>query len=119
MPLPSADTTPPVTKTYFGARAFTDSQASSVGGRRGLGVLAGPEERVEPAERLGREAAPEADQERPIDDQRELGALRVEGPHRQVGVDPVARQLEGDPLARDDVEHDERARHLGPAEIGT
>src|SRR5581483_3643162 len=34
MPFPSADTTPPVTKTYFGARALTGFQGSSGGGRR-------------------------------------------------------------------------------------
>ncbi len=35
MPFPSAETTPPVTKTYFGARALTGFQGSSGGGRRG------------------------------------------------------------------------------------
>src|SRR5438270_6596833 len=34
IPLPSADTTPPVTKTYFGARALTGFQGSRMGGRR-------------------------------------------------------------------------------------
>src|SRR5262249_51257099 len=33
IPLPSADTTPPVTKTYFGARALTGFQGSRAGGR--------------------------------------------------------------------------------------
>src|SRR5712691_10765606 len=35
MPFPSADTTPPVTKTYFGARALTGFKGSSGGGRTG------------------------------------------------------------------------------------
>src|SRR5215467_6129548 len=33
MPFPSAETTPPVTKTYFGARALTGFQGSSGSGR--------------------------------------------------------------------------------------
>src|SRR3954447_14955449 len=36
IPFPSADTTPPVTNTYFGARALTGFQGSSVGGRRSV-----------------------------------------------------------------------------------
>src|SRR5690348_16012422 len=39
IPFPSAETTPPVTKTYFGARALTGFQGSSAGGRRPLLVL--------------------------------------------------------------------------------
>src|SRR3982751_1246796 len=35
MPFPSAETTPPVTKTYFGARALTGFKGSSGGGRTG------------------------------------------------------------------------------------
>jgi hypothetical protein len=34
MPFPSAETTPPVTKTYFGARALTGFQGSNRSGRR-------------------------------------------------------------------------------------
>src|SRR5256885_14394818 len=34
IPFPSAETTPPVTKTYFGARALTGFEGSSTGGRR-------------------------------------------------------------------------------------
>src|SRR6476659_3075545 len=33
IPFPRAETTPPVTKTYFGARALTGFKGSSVGGR--------------------------------------------------------------------------------------
>src|SRR5215470_15344040 len=33
IPFPSAETTPPVTKTYFGARALTGFKGSSDGGR--------------------------------------------------------------------------------------
>src|SRR5690348_15523453 len=34
IPFPRADTTPPVTKTYFGARELTGFQGSSLCGRR-------------------------------------------------------------------------------------
>src|SRR5881227_2003738 len=100
MPLPSADTTPPVTKTYFGARALTGFQGSSGGGRRGCGsrVFTGAEQRVQPLEGEVREAAPQADQPGSLDDERRLGPALVERPQRQVGGDPVARELEGEPL---------------------
>src|SRR5581483_5414459 len=38
MPFPSAETTPPVTKTYFGARALTGFQGSTPGRRARAGV---------------------------------------------------------------------------------
>src|SRR5438067_1176771 len=50
MPFPSADTTPPVTKTYFGARALTGFQGSSDGGRRS-GFFARAQQVVQPVER--------------------------------------------------------------------
>src|SRR4051794_34572379 len=52
IPFPSAETTPPVTKTYFGARALTGSQSS-----RASGLRAGLDEVVEPRERERRERA--------------------------------------------------------------
>src|SRR5438477_7664978 len=64
IPLPSADTTPPVTKTYFGARALTGFQGSRA---CGLTLLAGAEERVQPGERLHGIPAVEADQPGPLD----------------------------------------------------
>src|SRR5438874_1089182 len=100
IPLPSAETTPPVTKTYLGARALTGFQGSSA---TGLRVLARPQERVQPRERLDREAAAEPDQERRLDRERDLGAVVRGGAQRQLRVDPVAGELEGEPLHRHDV----------------
>src|SRR6185312_12209523 len=91
IPFPSAETTPPVTKTYFGARALTGFQGSSAGGRRS--AIAGLNQRVEPVERLPGIAAPEADQERPVDDERRLRPPFVERLQRELCVDPVAGQL--------------------------
>src|SRR5437899_7627397 len=71
IPLPSAETTPPVTNTYFGARALTGFQCSSDGGRTSW-LLARAEQCVEPVERLPRERTPEPDQPRPFDHERDL-----------------------------------------------
>src|ERR1041385_1204064 len=95
IPFPSAETTPPVTKTYFGARALTGFQGSSAGGRRS--AIAGLNEAIEPVERLPGIAAAEADEERPVDDERCLGPPLVERLQGELRVDAVARQLERDP----------------------
>src|SRR5581483_12243270 len=58
IPLPSAETTPPVTKTYLGARALTGSQGSKRPGLRGSGFGARLDEVVQPAQRDRRERAP-------------------------------------------------------------
>src|SRR5437763_16885349 len=67
IPLPSAETTPPVTKTYLVSRALTGFQGSSARGRTRSGFLTGAQERVQARERLDREAAAKADQERSLD----------------------------------------------------
>src|SRR5581483_180096 len=85
MPFPSAETTPPLTKTYFGARALTGFEGSSGIGRRTCDdrdsppprsplrlVCPGLDEVVEPPQRLHGEAAAGADQPRHVDDQRRL-----------------------------------------------
>src|SRR4029079_24844 len=58
IPFPRADTTPPVTKTYFGARALTGFQGSSGCGWRLLGRLA--DQRGKAGERLRGGGPPEA-----------------------------------------------------------
>src|SRR3954463_7560267 len=68
MPFPSAETTPPVTKTYFGARALTGFQGSSARGRRS-DFVAGLDEVVQALERLHGIAAAKADEERAVDDE--------------------------------------------------
>src|SRR4029077_5634488 len=61
IPLPSAETTPPVTNTYFGARALTGFQCSSGGGGTSSGSGRGRrlDEVVEGGEREPRERAPQ------------------------------------------------------------
>src|SRR5579884_2855628 len=68
MPFPSAETTPPVTKTYFGARALTGFQGSSAGG--GCLSRGRADERREPGERVRREGPADADEPWNLDDQR-------------------------------------------------
>src|ERR1700741_511212 len=80
IPFPSAETTPPVTKTYFGARALTGFQGSSDPGRPSLGRRL--QEVGEPRERVARERAPDRE-ERRVDDERHgrpplAGLLQVE-----------------------------------------
>src|SRR5581483_3298343 len=73
IPLPSAETTPPVTKTYFGARALTGFQGST---RNGRSLRRRPtDERGEARERLRRELPADADEPRRLD--REGGSRLV------------------------------------------
>src|SRR5215471_17894154 len=58
IPFPRADTTPPVTKTYFGARVLTGFQGSSVSG--GCLLRGRADEIGEPCQRLRREVAADA-----------------------------------------------------------
>src|SRR3954454_22396343 len=88
IPLPSAETTPPVTNTYFGARALTGFQASSGRGRTSR-QLARPQQRVELLERLVRKDAPESDQPRAFDDEHDLGARFVERAQRHLRLHAV------------------------------
>src|SRR6266536_2513848 len=117
IPFPSAETTPPVTKTYFGARALTGFQGSTgirwTTSRR----FPGAQQRVQARERLSREAAAEPDQERALDDERDLGPVVRGRAERQLGLDPVARELEREPLHGHDVQHHERPGHLRLPEI--
>src|SRR4051794_3552203 len=116
IPFPSAETTPPVTKTYFGARALTGFQASSGRGRTSW-QLARSQERMEPLERLVREASSEPDQPRPLDDERDLRAILACRSQRQLSLHAVARQLEREPLPRLHVEDEESAGGHRPPEV--
>src|SRR3954447_9108405 len=116
IPFPSAETTPPVTKTYLGARALTGFQGSSGRGWTPSRFLAGAQERVQARERLGGEAAPQPDQERRLHDERGLRPVALGRTQCQLRLDAVAGELEGDPLHRHDVQHQERAGHLRLAE---
>src|SRR5215831_15611684 len=107
IPFPSADTTPPVTKTYFGARALTGFQGSSADGRsspfgRRLHDV------VEAPERLVRERASQRPP-RCIHGQQHAGDQRVDGLELDLGVDPLGDELEGEPPAGDDVADEKRS----------
>src|SRR6266571_139884 len=106
IPFPRAETTPPVTKTYFGARALTGFQSSSGDGwslcRRRT------DERGEPRQRLRREVAADSAEARRLDGE---GGLRPVVVRRELehGADPLAHELERDPLQRNDLEHEKIA----------
>src|SRR3954452_3035887 len=70
IPFPRAETTPPVTKTYFGARALTGFQGSTRCGRRLLRGL--PDERREPRQCLRGDVSPHAAKPRGLDRERRL-----------------------------------------------
>src|SRR5438445_9791787 len=110
IPFPRAETTPPVTKTYFGARALTGFQGSTRGGR-GLGGLR-TDERGEPRERLRREVAADAAEARRLDGERHLRPVGVRR-EPELDVDAGGEQLEGHSRARHDVEHEQLPAHLG------
>src|SRR5690348_6211067 len=116
IPFPRADTTPPVTKTYFGARVLTGFQGSSDGGGTLLGGR--PDEAGELRESIRREGAAQPTEARSLDpeDGRGLYVLL----HRleiELDLGPLARQLEGDAAERNDLEEEERPAKLrAPAE---
>src|SRR6185437_3588798 len=116
IPFPSADTTPPVTKTYFGARALTGFQASSGYGRRSE-FFARAQQAVQPFERDARQRAAQAEEPRRVDHEGGLRAALVLRVDRHVGIDPVSSEVERDPASRHDVEDDERSGGLPAAKV--
>src|SRR5919108_2473609 len=110
MPLPSPETTPPVTKTYFVGRSLTPSPRTAnvpreaachthVSESYGSGpteacskIGGGLAERVQPRERRAREGAAEPDQPRAGDD---------EGGRRAVGGGLLQAELDLEVLARE------------------
>src|SRR5690242_1472455 len=86
IPLPRAETTPPVTKTYFGARALTGFQGSSGSGGRLFGERT--DECGELRERLRREAAADAAEPRRLDRKRCRRLVVFRGFEIETCVDP-------------------------------
>src|SRR2546423_14282515 len=76
IPLPSAETTPPVTKTYLGARALTGFEGSSDSGRTGSRLRARLHEVVEASQRVLRIRTAHT-RPRRIDREHHLGPHRV------------------------------------------
>src|SRR6266542_4016454 len=88
IPLPSAETTPPVMKTYFGAaRVLTGFQGSSGGGRPGLQLLPGPQQRLQAVEGAPRKRAPH--QPRALDGQHRLRVALVDRLQLELRVDTL------------------------------
>src|SRR5579884_22956 len=117
IPLPSAETTPPVTNTYFGPRALTGFQGSSgLGGRLRPGPRPLPDERRQPRERPRRKRPADADQARRVHGERRLGLAVLHRLERQLGVEAVAAELEDDPPQRHDLQDEQGAAELGPTE---
>src|SRR5512142_940350 len=96
IPFPRAETTPPVTKTYFGARALTGFQGSSGCGRRLFRLR--PHEICEPGERLRRDAAPHAAEQRRFDGQPRRGCIALDWLEVELDLGLFAHQLERDVL---------------------
>src|SRR5919199_885201 len=119
IPLPRPETTPPVTNTYFVARSVVtvsprdanvareaDGAAISELGRR-------LDERVQAVGGAGRGRAAEADQPPAADGERRDPPVGRRGLEPELGLEPLAGQLEGDPLrprGRQHVEHPGRVR---------
>src|SRR5579862_7884488 len=99
IPFPRADTTPPVTKTYFGARVLTGFQGSSPNGWclfRGRA-----DELGKPGERLRRDASPHAAEPRRLDGERRLRLAVLHRREVELHLRMLAGELEGDALERD------------------
>src|SRR5437763_6445255 len=115
IPLPSAETTPPVTKTYLGARALTGFEGSRASGQAS-GLVGCLDEVVQPGERVDREAAAHREEGR-VEDERHARAPLARRVELDLGVDALAGELEGDPAHRHDVEDEERSGGVGSPEI--
>src|SRR5689334_4028724 len=111
IPFPRADTTPPVTKTYFGARALTGFQGSSGGGGRLLAD--GPDEVGELGQRLRREAAPQPAEAGSLDRENRRGLLVLLHPLEiELDLGALAGHLEGHAPERLDLEKEQPSAQL-------
>src|SRR5262249_13167003 len=113
IPFPRAETTPPVTKTYFGARTLTGFQGSSGCGRRLF--LGFADERGELGERLRGDAAPDTAEPRGLDCERRLRLVALHPFEVELDLRMLAGQLESEVLERDDLEEEERSAQLRAA----
>src|SRR6476661_4115975 len=113
IPFPRAETTPPVTKTYFGARALTGFQGSTRCGWRLFGRLS--DERGQPGERLRGDGAPDAAEPRNLDGERRLRLACLHRRQIELDLRVLAGQLEGDALQWDDLEEEQRPAELRAA----
>src|SRR6185312_1734588 len=93
IPFPSADTTPPVTKTYLGARALTGFEGSSECGRRCSRLDARLHQIEETSQGVLRVRASNGRPGR-VDGKRDLGARRVDRRQLELGRDSFVHELE-------------------------
>src|SRR4029077_2346290 len=95
IPFPRAETTPPVTKTYFGARALTGFQGSTRSG--GCLLRRRPPDQVgEARERLRGQGPPHAAEPRRLDGESRLRLAVLHRHEVELDVGMLAGQLEGD-----------------------
>src|SRR6476646_1824547 len=113
MPFPRAETTPPVTKTYFGARALTGFQGSTRCGWRLL--RRGSDKGSEPRERLGGNVPTHAAEPRSLDCQRRLRLAVLHRLEVELDLGVLTGELEGDVLERHDLEDEQRPAQLRTA----
>src|SRR5215471_11427150 len=102
IPFPRAETTPPVTKTYFGARALTGFQGSSGCGRCLFRRIA--DERREAGERRRGDGAPDSAEPRRLDRERRLRVVVLHPFEIELDLRMLAGQLEPEALQRHDLE---------------
>src|SRR6185437_1640039 len=101
IPFPRAETTPPVTKTYFGARALTGFQGST---RCGWRLFRRRSDQVgKPRERLGGNVPPHAAEPRGLDGQRRLRLAVLHRLEVELDLGVLTGELEGDVLERHDL----------------
>src|SRR5262245_14889775 len=112
IPFPRAETTPPVTKTYFGARALTGFQGSS-GNGRSLG-RGRPNESGEICEHLRREGATDAAEPLRLDDERRRRLIVLVRLELQLDPHALGDQLEDDLRPRHDLDQEQLPSCLGP-----
>src|SRR5213080_280413 len=106
IPFPRAETTPPVTKTYFGARALTGFQGSTRGGRL-LGRIT--HQRSEAGECLRGDGAPDPAEPRAVDGECRLRLVVLRPFEVELDLRVLAGQLESEVLQRDDLEKEKRS----------
>src|SRR5919201_1781531 len=124
IPLPRPETTPPVTNTYFVARSVVTlsprdanvpcSAGRHVSPRSELGRRL--DERVQAVERSVREGAAEADQPGAGDGERRDRPVGRRGLEPELGLDPLARELEDEPLRPRGRGHEEHPARVRAAE---
>src|SRR5665647_537980 len=115
IPFPSAETTPPVTKTYLVARWLTGFEGSSDCGRRCSRLRSGLHEVIEASQRVLRVGAAHGCPGR-FDGEGYVRVGGVDGRENDLRRDALVDELELKPSSTDDVDDEERSRRARPPE---